>query len=109
MRLHDIQIILSSSDISTKYQQVYQHQASSMQSQDAATMIAQSNQKLTQTQQLVQGRELKSIDENENRLKQWKKENFNKEREEKKSISKKNEQNEDTSMKNLEHIIDIKA
>lgn len=109
MRLHDIQIILSSSDISSKYQQVYQHQANIMQSQDAATMIAQSNQKLTQTQQMVQGRELKSIDENENRLREWKKEHFNKEQEEKKSISKKEIKKNSISMKNLDHIIDIKA
>jgi len=109
MRLHDIQIILSSSDISSKYQQVYQHQASAMQSQDAATMIAQSNQKLTQTQQMVQGRELKSIDENENRLREWKKEHFNKEREEGKMIEKKQIKKDSILMKNSEHIIDIKA
>lgn len=107
MRLHDIQIILSSSDISSKYQQVYQHQANAMQSQEAATMIAQSNQKLTQTQGLVQGRELKSIDENENRLREWKKEHFNKK--EDKNIKKKETKKESIIMKNSDYIIDIRA
>jgi len=94
--------------MSSKYQQVYQHQANIMQSQEAATMIAQSNQKLTQTQQMVQGRELKSIDENENRLREWKKEHFDKEQERKKNIIKKETEKEKV-MKNSDHIIDIKA
>ncbi len=109
MRLHDIQIILSSSDISSKYQQVYQHQVIAMQSQDAATMIAQANQKLTQTQQMVQGRELKLIDENENRLREWKKEHFNKEQEKGKTNEKKENKMDNILIKNSEHIIDIKA
>ena len=108
MRLHDVQIILSSSDMSSKYQQVYQHQANVMQSQEAATMIARANQKLTQTQQMVQGRELKSIDENENRLREWKKEHFDKEQERKKNINKKEIEKEKV-MRNFDHIIDIRA
>ncbi|MCX8092793.1 MAG: hypothetical protein N3E50_01340 [Candidatus Goldbacteria bacterium] len=107
MRLHDIQIILSSSDISSKYQQVYQHQSSAMQSQIAITMIAQSNQKLTQTQETTQSRELKSIDENENRLREWKKEHFNKNEE--KKLDKKLTKKDIKFMENFDHIIDIRA
>jgi hypothetical protein len=108
MRLHDIQIILSSSDITSKYQQVYQHQASVMQSQNAISMLSQANQKLTQTQQMVQGRETKPIVDNENRFREWKKEHFNEEQKNK-SIKKKDKKKDYFVMKNFEHVIDIKA
>lgn len=108
MRLHDIQIILSSSDISSKYQQFYQYQANIAQSQNAIIIMEQSNQKMTQTQELVQGNELKAINENENRFREWKKEHFNKIKEiniKKKEIEKDN----NIMITNTNHIIDIRA
>ncbi len=108
MQLHDIQIILSSSDFSSKYQQVYQYQAGVMQSQNAISMLSQANQKLTQTQQIVQGKEIKPIVDNENRLREWKKEHFYEEQKNR-DIKKKDYKKDFLIMKNSEHVIDIKA
>jgi hypothetical protein len=73
MRLHDIQVTLSSADIANRYQVQHQQLAQAAQAQEALIINARAELKKSQSQQTGQEQGAKAIEEKEERLKQWKK------------------------------------
>ena len=76
MSLHDIQVIISASDMAKQYQLFNQQQIQAAQAQQAINLNAQAEIKKTQSQQMEQEQASKAVGENKGRTRQWKKEHF---------------------------------
>ena len=74
MRLHDVQVTLSSADIANRYQAQHQQVLAQAQAQEAVNENARAELRKSQTGQPEQEQNAREITEDEKRLKQWKKE-----------------------------------
>lgn len=101
--MHDVQVIINASNIASRYQEMQQFQTQIAQTHLAARLNSEVEIKRTQIQETTQEREIKHIEDSEERLRQWKKENFDKKRFQNEKNKIKNEITH--SMKN--NIIDI--
>ena len=106
MRMHDIQIIINSSNIATRYQEMQQYQTQIAQTHMAFRLSDDVDIKRTQIQETQQRQETKAIADTEEHLRYWKRENFEK----RKDMQQANkEQGEKGDKMISDHIIDILA
>ena len=78
MRLYDLQVIINASNIATRYQEMQQFQTQVAQTHMAVKLNSDVEIKRTQIQETAQEREIKPVEDSEEHLRQWKKENFEK-------------------------------
>lgn len=74
--MYDIQVIINSSNIITRYQEMQQFQTQVAQTHMAFRLNSDVELKRTQIQETTQERETKPIEDSEEHLRQWKKEKF---------------------------------
>ena len=101
MRLHDIQVSLSSVDAANRYQVQNQQLAAAAQSQESINMMARDDIKKTQTQAMKAGQESQQIEEGRRGLKSWRKKDG--------MAKSKKEDDEERPAATGGHIIDIRA
>ncbi len=101
--MHDIQVIINAANYATRYQEMQQFQTHVAQTHMAIRLNSDVEVKRTQIQETAQEREIKSVEDREEHLRQWKKENFEK----KEFLTEKKEK--DIKVKKLQssNIIDI--
>jgi hypothetical protein len=73
MRLHDIQVTLSSADIANRYQIHHQQLAQQAQAQETVNSEARAKARESQARQAAEEQASKEITEGDKRLKQWNK------------------------------------
>lgn len=71
MRLHDIQVIISASNIAYKYQSVHQYHAQVAQAQEALTIKEKSELKLHQAQEVKERQNTSAIGEKDDDMREW--------------------------------------
>jgi hypothetical protein len=103
MSLHDVQVVISASDLAKQYQLFNQQQIQVAQAQQAVILNAQSEIKKTQSQQMEEEQAAGAIDENEGRMRKWKKEHFNE------GEGSQKKEDKPGSRPDSGHIIDIRA
>lgn len=104
--MHDIQIIINSSSIASRYQEMQQYQTQIAQTHMALRLSDDVELKRTQIQETQQRQEAKAITDTEEHLRYWKKDNFEKRKDI--QLAKKTQRKKGDIMIS-EHIIDILA
>ena len=111
MRLHDLAVIINSSNAANRYQTAYQHQAQAAQTQDIMKHNEDAERRVTQTQEPEHEPNLKDIKEDDEKSRKWKKEPEDTEKREQlnNAAADKEADVKARMIASSDHIIDIRA